>query len=644
MKGRSAGVLSTLVFLAAVPARADVGDPQVRTDHRWYPGELACSTFDALFATQAALYEHVVGVKPQTDEQKVLAAWLWRNTHYCHAEEGAEDLWGKGPTKGGDVRSREYWTGLFAHGFGLCGTTHSQWVAEMEALLGHSRGRCVGVDGHNSFEVFLQGGPYGDGKWVLLDHDVSTVIFNKEGTRLLSIKEVMADWKRLTDRTFAPAKQHGWLVCGLHPDDGGVYRRYEVAEYLAGYSGVPPTVHLRRGETLRRYLKPGLQDGKTFVFWGNNYNTSGVPGPERSHTWINQPEKMHGSHDGAGYRPGQARYGNAVYTYRPNFANGDYREGVIAEDEKHVDFEFYTPYIIAAAPAGSKAWDIYEPGCRNGLVLHGKADCMVSLSTDQGQTWQACGRFRDGLDLTDRVKGRRQFWLRLEAGAKALEGSGLTIITVCQANPATMPRLKDNGSRVSFQATGRAVVSAGPNLPQAEAHVVEGKLGSSRVTLELATPRGEPVLAVHAAAHVQSSSPPQADVKYQIELSTDSGKTWQALVKDWTIPRRGDEPADFWSQSLCWGSTARPEPTPRPEPTAVRVRFRNSAGKNYARCEAHLVYRTAGTDATKVTFNFKDDGGTHTGSHTFVGREPGSWEVPTGKKVETNWVEFEPQR
>jgi hypothetical protein len=638
MKSRSLGVHGILIILlAAVAARADVGDPQLRTDHRWYPGELACSTFEALFATQAELYEHVTGVKPQTDEQKALAAWLWRNTHYCHAEDGVEDLWGKGFTKGGDVRSREYWTGMFAHGFGLCGTTHAQFGAEMEALLGHSRGRCVGVDGHNSFEVFLTGGPYGDGKWVLLDHDVSTVIFDKEGTRLLSIKEVMADWKRLTNRKFAPEKQHGWLVCGLHPGDGGVFGRYEVAEYLAGYSGVPPMVHLRRGETLRRYPQPGLEDGKTFVFWGSNPNTGGIPGPERAHTWVNQPEKMHGSQDGTGYKPGQARYGNAVYTYRPNFANGDYREGVIAEDDRHVDFEFYTPYIIAATPAGKKAWDIYQPGCRNGLVLHGKMDCNVSLSTDQGKTWQDCGPFKDGLDLTDRAKGRRQFWLRLHAGAKALEQSGLTIVTVCQANPATMPRLKDNGSRVSFRASGRAVVSAGPNLPQAEAHVVEGKFGSPSVTLELATPRGEPVLAVHAAAHVQSSSPPQADVKYQIELSTDAGKTWKPLVKDWTIPRRGDEPKEFWSQSLCWGAV---EPGDK-KATTVRVRFRNNGGKNYPRCEVHLVYRTAGADGTKVTFDWKDDVGGHKETHTFAGGQAGVWDVPTGKDVRSHWVEME---
>src|SRR5262245_50544606 len=139
-------VLGALLGLwAASPAWAGVGDPQVRTDHAWYPGELACSTFERLFATQAALYERVTGIKPASHEDRALASWLWRNTHYWHGEEGVEDLWGKNFAGGGDMRGREYWTGLFAHGFGLCGTTHSQWVAEMEALLGHCRGRAVGV-------------------------------------------------------------------------------------------------------------------------------------------------------------------------------------------------------------------------------------------------------------------------------------------------------------------------------------------------------------------------------------------------------------------------------------------------------------------------------------------------------------------
>src|SRR5271168_3279037 len=151
-------LMFTILFSVAATCRAGVGDPQIRTDHPWYPGELACSTFERLFKTQGELYERVVGRKPVSDEDKALAAWLWRNTHYYHGEEGAQDLWGQGFTKGLDQRTREYWTGLYAHGFGLCGTTHSQWTAEMEALLGHTHSRGVGVEGHNSFEVFLKGG------------------------------------------------------------------------------------------------------------------------------------------------------------------------------------------------------------------------------------------------------------------------------------------------------------------------------------------------------------------------------------------------------------------------------------------------------------------------------------------------------
>ena len=159
---RWASVVLVVAAWHAVLARADVGDPQVRTDHPWYPGELACSTFERLFATQAERHHRVVGVEALTDEQKALASWLWRNAHYYHAEDGRQDLWGKGFSDG-DNWTREYWTGLFAFGFGLCGTTHSQWSAEMERLLGHASGRVVGVDGHSSFEVLLTGGAYGKG-------------------------------------------------------------------------------------------------------------------------------------------------------------------------------------------------------------------------------------------------------------------------------------------------------------------------------------------------------------------------------------------------------------------------------------------------------------------------------------------------
>jgi hypothetical protein len=637
-------LLAAIVCAAAwSPALADVGDPQVRTDHPWYPGELAFSTFERLFATQEDVYKRVVGVEPKSEQEQALAAWIWRNAHYAHGEEGAEDLWGRGFIQGTDLRLREYWTGLFAHGFGLCGTTHSQWIAEFEARFGHNRARGVGVAGHNSFEVLLTGGSYGAGKWVLLDHDISTVVFDAQGKSLLSISEVKADWKNLTDRRFQPGKQNGWLVCGLDSGDGGVYQRYDVAELLAGYSGPPPMLHLRRGETLRRYLQPGLSDGRTFVFWGRNYNTAGIPGPERSLTWVNQPEKMHGSREGTGYKPGQARFANAVYTYRPDFS-GPYREGVIDESDDHVTFEFYTPYLVGATPANDSPWGIYQAGCRKGLILQGSADCEVQISVDQGKTWIRAGRLRDGLDLTDQAKGHRQYFLRFGAGAAMLAGSNLTITTVCQANSSVLPRLKDGGAQVNFAASGKAIVSAGPNLPQAEPHIIAGALGTPQVTLELKTPRGEPAVTLYAAAHIQSSNPPDPNIKYQIEFSTDAGRTWEPVVRDWSITRRGDEPGDFWSQSLCWGAVD----VQRPDVGIVRVRFRNDGGKNYARAEAHLVYRAIGNDATKVTFAWTDDRGPHEVSRVFApatspGKDQPDWDIPTDANVRTRWVEFEPE-
>jgi hypothetical protein len=633
---RLVAVVVALSTLAGMPARADVGDPQVRTDHPWYPGELTCSTWERLFATQATRYRGVVGVEPKTEEQKALASWFWRNAHHYHAEDGRQDLWGKGFAHE-DNWTREYWTGLFAFGFGLCGTTHAQWSAEMEQLLGHARGRGVGVDGHNSFEVYLTGGTYGQGQWALLDHDISTVIFDPTGTRLLSIPEIKADIRRLTDRNFLPERQHGWLVSGLHPEDApGVYTQYNSVAYLAGYAGPPPVVHLRRGETLRRYLEPGLEDGKTFVFWGRNYNR-GVPGPERDLTWVNQPEKMYGSRAGTPATVGQARYGNAVYTYQPNFTNGDYREGVIDESDRHVTIEFATPYLIGATPPNAKPWGIHEAGCKNGLVLRGKASCPVAISVDRGRTWHDCGTFQDGMDLTDRVKAQRQYFLRFGAGARELAGTGLTMITTCQANAAILPRLGDEGSTVHFEASGKAVVSAGPTVEQARTHVVAGGFGTPEVTLELATPRRESVAAVHATALMASGNPPRPDIQYCIDFSTDGGQTWKPLVKDWTIPRRGERPREFWAQGFCYGAADIAAKDVR----SVQVRFRNTGGVPCLRAEVHLVYRTKGKDPTKATFDWTDETGAHREARTFVAGKPAVWKIKTERKVQTRWVEFE---
>ena len=114
-------------------------------------------------------------------------------------------------------------------------------------------------------------------------------------------------------------------MCGLHPNDGAVYRKYAVAEYLAGYAGPPPMVHLRRGQRLRRYQQPGLADGKTFVFWGRNYKAGGVPGPERSLTWVNQPENQ----DMLAWYQDLLRLRKRFVTLSEGKSAADYAEGVL---------------------------------------------------------------------------------------------------------------------------------------------------------------------------------------------------------------------------------------------------------------------------------------------------------------------------
>ncbi len=597
-------------------------------------GELAISTFDRLFATQAETYRRVTGERVDSDEQKALASWLWRNTHYWHGQAGRRDLWGQGFQRGGDTRIREYWNGLFGYGFGLCGTTHSQWTAEFQQLLGHGRGRGVGAAGHNAFEVFLRGGDYGDGRWALLDHDLSTVIFDESGRRLLGLGEMQKNVDCWIDRGFKPERQRGWLVCGLHPNDGNSYRRYAVAEYLAGYAGPPPMVHLRRGERMRRYFKTGLEDGKTFVFWGRNYNTRGIPGPERSRTWVNQPERMHGSKSGTPHRDGQARFANVEYIYRPNFTNGDYREGIVREGDDSVTFEFRTPYVIGATPPNDSAWGIYDSGCRNGLILSGNAICRVAVSVDAGRTWQASQPFADRLDLTDFVKGRSQYWLRFSASARTLATAGISIRTVCQANVAVLPRLKDRGTTLTYRAGNTTVRSMGPELKLAETFVTEGGFGQKSVTMTAQSAR--PVQRIYAAAHTASGSPPRPDVAYGIEYRLDDDERWKPIVKDWSVPRRGDEPNDFWSQSFCYGSTVVDLPAGR----TIHVRFRNNGGRRFLRGEMHFVEKTQAADPMKVTCNWIEATGERQESHVF--KSAGEWQLATGTGVRTRWVEFEP--
>ena len=249
---------AALAALIGSTATAGTGDPQVRTDHPWYPGELAFSNFDRLFAHQAELFARVDGRRVESDEDRALASWMWRNTHYWHGEEGKSDLWGQGfERRPRPEQSASTGPACSPTGSDSAGRPTPSGPPRWRQLLGHCRGRVTGVQGHNSFEVFLTGGPYGPGRWALLDHDVCTVVFDPEGARLLSIPEV-AERPRTADRPGLPPRiaRRGWPVsAACIRTTRGLSTSTHTAEYLAGYAAAPPMVHLRRGETLRRYLR-----------------------------------------------------------------------------------------------------------------------------------------------------------------------------------------------------------------------------------------------------------------------------------------------------------------------------------------------------------------------------------------------------
>lgn len=628
-------VATVTACLCRLAAADGVGDPQLMTDHPFWQGELSCSTFERLARTQAAQYERATGRKADNDEDKAIAAWYWRNTHFFHCTPQPEpDVLGAGKAE----TTRDFWAGLFAYGHALCGDNHHQFSGELEYLLGHGRTRTVSVAGHTSCEVFLTGGAYGAGKWVLLDSDIATVAFDQAQSKLLSIADLVAADRKALLTNRAAKDNRGWLP-ELCPGDGvGTYTKISAYMLLSGYAGVAPTVRLRPGETLRRYPRPGLGKGDPageLVYSGTTID--GMAGPNRHATWVTEPDKAFN----ATARPKmettperRGRFGNAVFTYVPDFAGGGYQAGIAAEDAESVVLAHYSPYVIAAKPAGKST---AEPGATRGLVLNGKAACKVSLSVDGMQTFSEPVDFKDGLDLTDLVKGRYGYWLKLHAPAKDLAGKDLRISTTCMANGYVMPQLKPGGTQVTFNTAPQAVTLFGPQKATLEKNLTAGELGKGSFTIKLRTPRGEKIRRIDFAGRMASGSPPKTEVMYKAEYSKD-GTAWLPLKEGWQVkpPVEFTYP-DSWSQSFFYGGKEV-----EGLEGEVLVRLSNSGNRGMLMGQFALTYAVPNTGATRVTYGWSENGQEKTAEHLYPAGAAmdASWKIDTGAAAKMGWVEM----
>lgn len=639
--------LSAVIVTACLSsvALALVPDPQIMTDHPVYRGELSCSTLDRNIAEAYRVFAERYGHSPVTDTEKLTALWMWKCEHYMHVCDnkvyvGPSNLEAD-PT--GWMDCRDCQMDQFSFSFGLCYSVHAQMSALVARALGNdlTRVRCPTVVGHTPFEAYV------DGHWVLADFTTGMMVFDDDGTPV-GVLDIVKHVDAGDKQWLTSPKRGGPYKIAMGPAGHTLegYKNQWHVQMLFGYNAMPIIYSLRSGETFTRYLEPGLEDGKTWVFWGKDYfKENGGPrhGPWRAETFLDDYPIGNGKKGrGNGY------YGNGVFEYVPSLKDGKYREGVRAENgttfakgalrgtsnEASVTFEHVSPYIIAARSieGGDRDWSVFTEKCADGAIVSGVTvgTVPVKVSVDGGQTWVQAGLAQGSfkIDFTDVVKGRHEYLIRFDlspaSGLKKLK-----IRTVTQVGRGVFPRLKDGGTTITYQSSGQSVIHGGPSQYLAEQYRRKDLETDGFRVYQIKAPA--PIR--FASGVLRASGPDRGP--WSVEFSLDGGKTWKAGVKDITL-KKGDSEWNDGKHAYAWAEMAFPD---NKDAKDVFVRF----GKgNILHCQVFATYQGQDTSNLKVTYGWSENGRAKESSHKIkAGRQADSWTVPTGKDVQTKWVKFE---
>jgi hypothetical protein len=534
-----------LILLGVSQALAGVGNPQIRTDHPLYPGELAYSTMDRF--AQSIIHSGDWGLGLGDSERDVaLKLWLWKITHTLH--DYTPKLWTplhdynrarfrthsrqnpirpdpmNPPSIADEDQDSLRWT--FSFGYALCSTLHGNLGPQIRAIgqaLGKDwRSRCVEIPGDTNHEIYF------DGRWRVFDVNAATLLWSSNDPKtaeLLGFKDALGpkggpkhpelldnapkfNGRYLPKLVWTPIGKGGkpmhytWMrdilqLPTLYWDGDEVGRKASALNltYYAAYNACPIVYALKKGETFTRWFS-GDDARKELglpkpIWWGPNI--AGGPGSTcyYSHFLRDWPECCEDTDPLIFSDQSQtdnryalrdfkvATHGNGLYDWQPNLAAEDWKEGAVAIEgpidsgsdgitaagPASVTFAFFSPYIIAAMPAGDA--DPAIEGATNGAVLEAAADgqVRVEVSVNNGLTFRSVGTLQGNgrIDFTDAAKGRNQYLLRLhlDKGSRLKTLRLRTIVTTCRA---VYPKLKSGTTTVTYLADGLNAFEASPDF------------------------------------------------------------------------------------------------------------------------------------------------------------------------------------
>jgi hypothetical protein len=190
--------------------------------------------------------------------------------------------------------------------------------------------------------------------------------------------------------------------------------------------------------------------------------------------------------------------------------------------------------------------------------------------------------------------------------------------------------LKDGGTEVTFEASGRAAIHGGPSIALAERfrHPQAERAGERVYRI----PAPGPIRSVAGVARFEGEGPPPWG-PWSVEFSLDGGKSWRAGVEGLTLTPAesqwgGGKFAYVWAQ----------EDLPSNLSNEVWIRFGNGT---IQAAEVYATYEDANDTALDIAFGWTEGEASRSHRHSIgKGVAADSWIIPTGEGVHTRWVEF----